>query len=270
MAERLYNDAKERETSKQKQQAEERAKMFRPEINENSKKIAETLPDRKEKLYKAKYDTKENVDYFVVEDTPKKVSEPRSDRKKQTARTQDTLGKLGSSDERDFEDSPASTSRPPLDKYDPANEYTIKVPDNDFVSFYDETDLPGPKQSVMPSLKKSAAQAPQSQERKKPVVQKNTFFQSQVESVESMEAWSPEKVPIEKKKTNQFVSELVTEPEKPKGPESKKESYIINHFIKRDESKPSAGFFLLKLEDGDPKDEDEEVTGLRTPNRRLA
>ncbi len=232
------------------------------------------MPVRKEQLYKAKYDSREHVDYFVVEDTPKKASAARSGLKK-TAHTQDTLGRLSSS--RDREDSLESAGRPEVDR---SGEYTIRVPDHDFVSFYDEHELPGPQQSAVPGLKKSDVQPPQ----KSSPVQRNTFFESQEDSLASLAGRSPEKQPAEKKKTNQFVSELV-DASKVRSPESKKESVIINHIIKRDQDKPSAGFFLLKLEqaddlpatpDPDPqlaedqKDPDQEPTGLRTPNRTLS
>lgn len=218
------------------------------------------------------------MDYFVVEDTPQKPADRRTDRHKQTAHTQDTLGRLSSSRERDREDSPGSlgsVGKPQVDAFDSAGEYSVRLPDNDFVSFYDENELPGPKQSVLPkqsavpSLKKSEVKAPQPEWRaKKPQFgQRNTFFESQEDSREADEASSPDKSPTEKKRTNQFVSELVDEAAR-RSPESKKESVIINHIIKRDEEQPSAGFFLLKLADAQQEPE-EAPTSLRTPRRSI-
>ena len=290
LSERLHGDAQAREASRRRRDAAERAKLFRPEINERSKQLVqEARPARGEKLSKAHYDAREHVDYFVVQDTPRKICPPRADRHKRTANTQDTLGRRSSALDPDREDSPGSlgsSREPPVRAFEPTGQYSVRVPDHDFVSFYDEDELPGPKQSVLPkqsalsqhsaeqSPKKSQATvpltAPQPAPQQQPAQQRqqgqrNTFFESQEDSREQAETSSPDRSPTEKKKTNQFVSELVGEAAR--SPESKKESVIINHIIKRDEDKPSAGFFLLKFV-GDPQEPHEEApTGLRTPRR---
>ena len=270
VSERLYNNAIEKEKKKKSKQEEYYGKLFKPTINQKSKELAEKNPDRKEKLYRSKYDSKKDVDYFVVSDEVDEVS--RKDRGnseliKKSPLSQETAAGFTPSNFKMRREDDRMNNGPQVAPFetDSIETRSKKSKEREFISFYDnETD---PDERVR-KLKKpqEAALSPQnnSKGKKGSPDSRNVFFPSQVNSLDS---FANKHLMMDglREKSNDFIESEMVNVTGRNEESSKQFSPIITHHIRKGERNPDLVLHLLKTEE----DEEFDATNMVTPHGSL-